>query len=501
MPGWLLALDRHLDRHFPVLLEWLRPERPRLIESAPCSFSSPRDVPACGQEWMRRAATPSTLAGHDFRVRVGSAASCRQPYRSSVFNIQAMPGGALSADAILALNGAARRGGFAHGTGEGPIHAQHRVHGGDLIWQIGPDYAGCRDEQGRFDPLRFAEQATEPQVRMIEITLGHGGGGTPAGPGCEPAAVHGAFGNPIELMLFIERLRRLSGGKPVGIRTWCASPPQEWFALVKAMLHTHMTPDFIVVGATEDGTGAAPLDRAGPVDRPLPDGLRLVHDTLVGTGLRERIRIGCITPVASAFDIARAMALGADWCNSAHGFMVALGCIQTRNCHTGACPTGVAGPDGHQPRARVMPDKIERVERFHRYTLEALKELVQAAGLTHPREIRAAHIQRRAGGHAVGSLADGLVDVQPGAVLAAERGEGAWPDAVFARDWPRARADSFSPALQPSLQASLGAEHPVAGVAQARHDVAVFVELPVDGSGVDRHVGMVGVEMREALGR
>lgn len=484
MPGWLLALDRHLDRHFPVLLEWLRPERHRLIDSAPCSLGSPHDAPACGHEWMRRATTPSTLAGHDFRVLIGSAASCRQPYRASVFNLHASSADTLSADAILALGGAARRGGFAHGTSEGPISAQHRVHGGDLIWQIGPGHVGCRDELGRFDPVRFAEQATAPQVRMIEITLG---------PDRWPDPGGGAFGHPVELMLFIERLRRLSGGKPVGIR-WCTGHPLAWFSLVKAMRHTHMTPDFIVVDGLQDDNGTTPLDRAGPA------GLRLVHDTLVGTGLRERIRIGCITPVASAFDIARVMALGADWCSSARGFMFALGCIQVQDCHAGACPTGVARRAGHAPRARVMPDKIERVERFHRYTLEALKELLQAAGLSHPDEIRPAHIQRRVGRHAVGSLADRLIDVPPGAVLAAERGEGPWPDAVFARDWPRARADSFSPALPPSRQASLGAEHPVAGVAQARHDVAVLVELPVDGRGVDRHVGVVGVEVREALG-
>jgi glutamate synthase domain-containing protein 2 len=447
MPGWLLALDRQLDRHFPVLLEWLRPARQRhLVERAPCSSDGPCDVQACSHEWMRRATTPSTLEGHDFRVQVGSAASCSQPYRACVFNIAAASVDALSADTILALGGAARRGGFAHDTGEGPISAQHRVHGGDLIWQIGPRYAGCGDEQGRFDPLRFAEQASEPQVRMIEISLGHA-----------------AFGNPIELMLFIERLRRLSGGKPVGIKR-CAGHPREWFALVKAMLHTHLTPDFIVV----DGA----------------DALRRVHDTLVGTGLRERIRIGCVTPVASAFDIARAMALGADWCSSAHGFMFALGCPQAS--------------DRRHPRARAVPDRIERIERFHRYTLEALKELVQAAGLTHPREIRAEHIQHRSSRQGLGSLAELRLDVAPGAVLAAERGECAWPDAVFARDWPCARADSFSPA--PLDADSLGAEHAVAGVAQAGHDVAVLVELPVDGRGVDRHVGMVGVKVRQALG-
>ena len=501
--------------HLRFLLEWIRPElRQYFIESdneaAPFSrqqrslvyqrakgesdkraFGSQRDVQATGHEWMSHSMAPTTLAGHDFRVRIGSAASCTQPYHASVFNISAMSFGALSANAILALNGGAKRGGFAHDTGEGSISTHHRVHGGDLIWEIGSGYFGCRDEQGGFDPIRFAEQATEPQVKMIEIKLSQGG--------LSPTA-HSAFGTPVELMLFIERLRRLSGGKPVGIKL-CVGHPWEWFALVKAMLHTHVAPDFIVVDGSEGGTGAAPLEFADHVGMPLQEGLRLVHDTLVGTGLRERIRIGCAGKVVSAFDIARAMALGADWCNSARGFMFALGCIQAQNCHTGACPTGVATQDKLRQRALVVPDKIERVERFHRYTLEALKELVQAAGLTHPREIGAAHIQRRVSSHEISSLADLLVDVVPGAVLAAERGEVAWPDAVFARDWPRARADSFSPALPPSRQPSLGAEHPVAGVAQARHDVAVLVELPVDGRGVDRHVGVVGVKVREALGR
>jgi glutamate synthase domain-containing protein 2 len=416
MLGWLHTLDRHFPNHFRALgvhdllqrflLEWIRPELRQQHakgESEQCVFGSQRDVQA---------------TGHDFRVRIGSAASCIQPYHVSVFNISAMSVDALSAHAILALNG------------------------GDLIWEIGSTYSGCCDEQGHFDPIRFAEQAAEPQVKMIEIKLSQEG---------ISSASHSAFGTPIELVLFIERLRRLSGGKPVGIKL-CVVHTWEWFALVKAMLHTHVAPDFIVVDGSEGGTGAAPSEFADPIGMPLQESLRLVHDTLVGTGLRDRIRIGFAGKVVSAFDIARAMALGADWCNSARGFMFALGCIQAQDHHTGDYPTGVA-----------TQDKLRQ--------------------------------------HAIGSLADGLVDLTPGAVLAAERGEGAWPDEVFARDWPRARFDSFSPALQPSLQASLGTEHPVAGVAQARHDVAVLVELAVDGRGVDRHVGVVGVEVRQALGR
>jgi glutamate synthase domain-containing protein 2 len=247
------------------------------------------------------------------------------------------------------------------------------------------------------------------------------------------------------MMQFIEQLRQLSGGKPVGFKL-CIGHPWEWFALCKAMLQTGLLPDFIVVDGAEGGTGAAPLEFTDHVGAPLQEGLLLVHNTLVGLNLRERIRIGCAGKVIGAFDIARAMALGADWCNSARGFMFALGCIQAQTCHTGQCPTGVTTQDPQRQQALVVTDKAERVVRFHQNTLHALKDLVQAAGLQHPREIGPEHIVRRTSEHQVRLLANELSFVSPGALLAAMDGQADWPAPVFSLYWPMARADSFSAA-------------------------------------------------------
>jgi glutamate synthase domain-containing protein 2 len=269
--------------------------------------------------------------------------------------------------------------------------------------------------------------------------------GVAAGEDCVSPAAHTEFGTPVELLLFLSRLRRLSGGKPVGFKL-CIGHPWEWFAICKAMLETGLTPDFIVVDGAEGGTGAAPLEFSDHVGAPLQEGLLLVHNTLVGLNLRDRIRLGASGKIVSAFDIARAMALGADWCNSARGFMFALGCIQAQHCHTGACPTGVATQDAQRQQALVVPDKIERVARYHRNTLHALQELVQAAGLHHPGEITAAHIVRRVANDQVRLLRNQLCFLEPGELLAAARGEGDWPHNVYQVYWPIARADSFQPA-------------------------------------------------------
>ena len=498
--GTLLGLrdlrqtQRSVLRNYPVLghmrywLEFIRPEiRQYFIESdneaAPFSrqqrslvyqrakgdpdkrpFGTQVDVHAEGHEWINHSLAPTTLDSHDFRVLIGGP-NCLQPYSASVFNISAMSFGALSANAILALNGGARKGGFMHDTGEGSISAYHRSHGGDLVWEIGSGYFGCRDAQGRFSEEKFVANATSPQVRLIEIKLsqgakpGHGGvlpgpkvtleiaetRGVTAGEDCVSPAAHTEFGTPVELLLFLSRLRRLSGGKPVGFKL-CIGHPWEWFAICKAMLETGLTPDFIVVDGAEGGTGAAPLEFSDHVGAPLQEGLLLVHNTLVGLNLRDRIRLGASGKIVSAFDIARAMALGADWCNSARGFMFALGCIQAQHCHTGACPTGVATQDPQRQQALVVPDKIERVARYHRNTLHALQELVQAAGLHHPGEITAAHIVRRVANDQVRLLRNQLCFLEPGELLAAARGEGDWPHNVYRVYWPIARAESFQPA-------------------------------------------------------
>lgn len=466
--------------HLRFLLEFIRPEmRQYFIESdneaAPFSrqqrslvyqrakgepdkrpFGTQMDVGAVGYEWINHSLAPTTLPTHDFRVTIG--ADRAQPYSASVFNISAMSFGALSANAILALNEGARRGGFAHDTGEGSISRHHRQMGGDLIWEIGSGYFGCRNADGSFDEQRFAQNASEPQVKLIELKLSQGAkpghGGVLPGPkvtleiaearGVEPwvdcvsPARHGAFATPIEMLQFIERLRVLSGGKPVGFKL-CIGHPWEWFAIAKAMLETGLLPDFIVVDGAEGGTGAAPLEFTDHVGAPLQEGLLLVHNTLVGLNLRARIKVGCAGKVISAFDIARMHALGADWCNAARGFMFALGCIQAQNCHTGHCPTGVTTQDPLRQKALVVPAKAERVFNFHQQTLHALKELVQAAGLNHPSEITASHIVRRTSDHGVKLLANLLPFVAPGALLGGEM-----PHQVFRTYWPMAQAGSFA---------------------------------------------------------
>ena len=255
---------------------------------------------------------------------------------------------------------------------------------------------------------------------------------------CLSPASHSAFSTPVEMLMFIAQLRGLSGGKPVGFKL-CIGHPWEWFAIAKAMVETGITPDFIVVDGAEGGTGAAPLEFTDHVGAPLQEGLLLVHNTLTGLHLRDKVRIGCAGKVISAFDIARMMALGADWCNSARGFMFALGCIQSQSCHTGHCPTGVATQNAHRQKALVVPSKAERVLQYHQNTLKALKELVQAAGLHHPREVTAAHIVRRTSDHEVKLLSNLLPFVRPGALL-----DGELPHNVFRLYWPMASARSFA---------------------------------------------------------
>lgn len=411
-----------------------------------------------GYEWMNHSVAPTQVASHDFRITIGD--STAQPYSASVFNISAMSFGALSANAILALNSGARQGGFAHDTGEGSISCHHRVHGGDLIWEIGSGYFGCRHADGTFDPDQFAANARDPQVKMIELKLsqgakpGHGGvlpgpkvtpeiaaaRGVPVGVDCISPSTHSAFSTPVELMQFIDRLRTLSSGKPTGFKL-CIGHPWEWFAMVKAMQTTGLTPDFIVVDGAEGGTGAAPLEFTDHVGSPLQEGLLLVHNTLRGVGLRSKVKIGCAGKVVSSFDIARLMALGADWCNSARGFMFALGCIQAQHCHTGQCPTGVTTQDPLRQQSLVVPDKAARVHHFHQQTLHALKELVQAAGLNHPQEITAHHIVRRTTDRKVQSLAQLiLTQLQDGALLKNDLSE---LPLIYQQTWPLARSDSF----------------------------------------------------------
>jgi len=471
--------------HLRFMLEFIRPEiRQYFIESdneeSPFSrsqrtlvysrakavsdkrpFGTTLDVMAAGYQWINQSLTPTHLKTHDFRIEIGGK-DCTQKYSASIFNISAMSFGSLSANAIMALNLGAKKGGFAHDTGEGSISQYHCVHGGDLIWEIGSGYFGCRNNDGSFNPEKYAENALKPQVKMIEIKLsqgakpGHGGilpgnkvtpeiaaaRGVKAGEACISPAFHSAFSTPIEMMEFIQKLRTLSGGKPVGFKL-CIGHPWEWFALVKAMLQTHIYPDFIVVDGSEGGTGASPVEFTNHVGTPLQEGLRLVHNTLVGVNLREQIKIGCSGKIISAFDMAVAFALGADWCNSARGFMFSVGCIQAQICDTGFCPTGVTTQDPLRQKALVVPTKAERVYNFHNETLKALKELVEATGLGHPVEIDTRHIMRRVNENEV-RLLETLLPEIPTASLLDQVNLTALPK-VFELYWNVAQATSFNP--------------------------------------------------------
>lgn len=421
-------------------------------------FGSQLEMSGEGFEWMDHSLAPIEIDNPDFRITIGSR--CAKPYSASVFNISAMSFGALSANAILALNKGAQMGAFYHDTGEGSISPYHRRHGGDLVWEIGSGYFGCRNEDGTFSEERFVRNATLDQVKMIEVKLSQGakpgqGGllpaakvsleiaetrGVPVGMDVISPSRHSAFSTPIELLEFIDRLRELSGGKPVGFKL-AIGHPWEWFAIVKAMLETGRHPDFIVVDGGEGGTGAAPLEFINRMGMPLIEALLLVHNSLVGANLREHIAIGAAGKITSAFDIARILALGADWCNAARGYMFALGCIQALSCHTGRCPSGVATQDPVRGNKLDVEDKSQRVTNFHRNTLKALANLIGAAGLSHPQQLGPEYIVRRISKTTVRSYMDLYPFLAPGALLTGEEPE----HGVFRKYWPHARADSFAP--------------------------------------------------------
>jgi len=487
---WDLAQKRHaVRRNYPILgnlrylVESIRPEiRQYLLEgdrealpfsraqralvysrakneSADKPFGTLIDVYQPGFEFISHSMYPAVLSKPDaFRVSVGGP-QCLQPYSASVFNISAMSFGALSANAIQALNQGARLGGFAHDTGEGSISPYHRK-GGDLIWELGSGYFGCRNSDGSFNAQLFQDQARDPQVKMIEIKLsqgakpGHGGilpkhkitaeiaatRGVPMDRDCVSPARHGEFSTPIELLQFVERLRNLCGGKPVGFK-FCLGHPWEFMGIAKAMLETGILPDFIVVDGAEGGTGAAPVEFTDHIGMPLREALLFVHNTLVGLNLREQIRLGASGKIVSAFDIASVLAIGADWANSARGFMFAIGCIQAQSCHTNRCPTGVATQDPLRQRALVVDDKAQRVASFHRNTLRALAEMLAAAGLEHPSQLEPRHLARRVSDTEIRLYSDLHRFLAPGELLAERADSG-----FYAQMWRLAQPDSFSAA-------------------------------------------------------
>ncbi len=418
-------------------------------------FGTQNDVYASGYEWLHHSIAPKAVVHEPFRIAIGGP-ECGKPYSASVFNISAMSFGALSPNAIRALNTGAKRGSFAHDTGEGGYSSYHRENGGDIIWEIGSGYFSCRNPDGTFCAEKFEANARSEQIKMVELKLsqgakpGHGGvlpgakvnaeiaatRGVPIGVDCISPSRHSAFSTPIEMMQFIATMRQLSGGKPAGFKL-CIGHPWEFLALCKAMLETEIYPDFIVVDGKEGGTGAAPLEFTDHLGMPLREGLNFVHNALIGINARDRIKLGASGKIVSAFDIARVMALGADWCNSARGFMFALGCIQSQSCHTDRCPTGVSTQDRTRQRALVVADKSERVFNFHRATVEALAELVAAAGLDHPTELAPAHFSRRVSPHEVKSFAELYPPLEPGELL---KGSG---DKRYEIPWAMASAKEF----------------------------------------------------------
>lgn len=397
------------------------------------------DTYRIGYEWMEHSLAAHNLKELDTdpRVIVGRA-TCNQPYSVSIFNISAMSFGALSQTAVLALNHGARIGKFAHNTGEGGLSDYHLKPGGDLIWQIGTGYFGCRTGQGQFCARQFAEKAAHPHVKMIEIKLSQGakpghGGLLPAVKntpeialirGVEPYTrvdsppVHSAFSTPMEMVFFIQQLRELSGGKPVGFKL-CIGCKTEFVALCKAMVETGLHPDFITVDGGEGGTGAAPLEYANSIGTPLREGLAFVVDALVGFDLKKEIRVIAAGKIFTGFHLLRLLAMGADIGSSARGMMLALGCVQSLRCHNNHCPTGITTQNPDLYQGLVVSDKQQRVARFHRETVEVMVDLLSAAGLTQPADLSRDKILRRISADAVRTYAELFPPLQTGCLLQA----------------------------------------------------------------------------------
>lgn len=420
-------------------------------------FGTLLDVYRDGYEFVGHSIVPAMAADPaSFRIRIGGP-ECTRPYSTSVFNISAMSFGSLSANAIRALNAGARKGEFSHDTGEGSISPYHLEAGGDLVWEIGSGYFGCRAADGSFDRDQFARQAALDAVKMIELKLsqgakpGHGGvlpaakvtpeiaatRGVSIGMDCISPSQHSAFSTPIEMMRFIAELRSLADGKPVGFKL-CVGLPWEFMGIVKAMLETGISPDFIVVDGAEGGTGAAPTEFSDHLGTPMREGLLFVHNVLTGAGLRDRISIAAAGKIVSAFDIASVLAIGADWANAARGFMFALGCVQSISCDTNRCPTGIATQDKIRQNALVVTDKSERVYSFHRQTLRALADILAAAGLQHPGELGPQHLVRRVSATEIKQFDQLHKFLKTGELLTEGNGDG-----FYATSWRRASAERF----------------------------------------------------------
>ncbi len=419
-------------------------------------FGTIFDVNRSGYEWMNHSLKPVHIHDTDPRVKFGGD-RCSKPYMASPLNISAMSYGSLSSNAIRALNKGAKMGGFFHNSGEGSLSPYHLEAGGDLVWQIGTGYFGCRTEAGDFNAELFRKAATGDSVKMIEIKLsqgakpGHGGilpaakltaeiaqiRQVPMGKDVISPAAHTAFSTPIELLEFIEQLRELSGGKPVGFKL-CIGRRDEFLAICKAMLLTGKMPDFITVDGGEGGTGAAPTEMTNSIGTPLRDALIFVNLALIGIGLRDQTRIIASGKVFSAFHLVRAIALGADTVNSARGMMMALGCIQSRSCNTDHCPTGIATQNPARTKGLVVGDKATRVASFHRSTVENITELLGVAGLKSLDELAPKHINRRVQGTEIKTYEQLYPRISPNCLLHDETIPADWKD-----DWHAANAHAW----------------------------------------------------------
>jgi glutamate synthase domain-containing protein 2 len=425
------------------------------VETATRPFGTIRDLHEVGAEWIAHSINPKHAPKEEPRILFGEG-RCQIPYAASLLNVSAMSYGSLSKNAIRALNGGAKLGSFAHNTGEGGLSSYHLEPGGDLIWQIGTGYFGCRTPDGDFNPQEFAKKAGIEQVRMIEIKLsqgakpGHGGilpaskvteeiaeiRGVPLGLDVISPPYHKTFSTPQGLLEFVAQLRELSGGKPVGFKL-CVGILSEFLGICKAMVESQMLPDFITVDGAEGGTGAAPLEFSNSIGMPLTDGLLFVHNALVGCGLRDKVRIICAGKIVTGFNMAQRLAIGADTCNAARAMMFALGCIQAMKCNTNHCPVGVATQDPDLVRGLDVTRKTHRVYNFHRHTIEALLEILGAAGLTHPNQLTPDHIHRRVSTTEVKTYRQIYERVEPGALL------GPKPPACFTEAWHKANPERF----------------------------------------------------------
>lgn len=373
-------------------------------------FGTEENIYRDGHEWVPHSQFPADINDVTPRVVIGGK-NCSKPYSASILNISAMSFGSLSSHAILALNAGAAKGNFYHNTGEGAISPYHTKPGGDLVWQIGTAYFGCRTDDGRFAPELFRQKAAQDNVKMIEIKLSQGakpghGGILPAAKNSKEIAkirgvkphttihsspFHTAFKGPDGLLNFVAQLRELSGGKPVGFKL-CIGSKTEFKSICQEMVNTGIKPDFITVDGAEGGTGAAPLEFSNFIGMPGQEAISFVSDTLRGYGLRKDVRVIFSGKVISGFDIIRAMAAGADICNSARAMMFSLGCIQSLRCHNNTCPTGIATQKKNLVSGLDVKNKSERVFNFHNKTVDSAVEITAAMGIDNMEKIRRKHI-------------------------------------------------------------------------------------------------------------